>query len=69
LALVVLPDDTELDDALWDLDDVEGFGVGGVGLEEGLEGSGELGECLEKGQVRSGRGGDGSYLLKLGFLW
>lgn len=44
LALVVLPDDAELDDALGDGDDLEGFLVLWVLLEErgGLEGGDEL---------------------------
>jgi len=41
-ALVVLPDDAELDDALGDLDDFEGGLVLGVSLEERGDGSGEL---------------------------
>ena len=44
LALVVLPGDAELDDALGDGGDLEGFAVFGVGLEEGavFEGGGEF---------------------------
>lgn len=44
LALVVLPHHAELDDALGDGDDLEGFAVLGVLLEEGgvLEGGGKL---------------------------
>lgn len=44
LALVVLPDDTELDDALGDGDDLEGSTVFGVLLEQGagLKGRGKL---------------------------
>lgn len=44
VSLVVLPDNAELDDALWDRDDLEGGLVLGVLLEEGgvLEGRGEL---------------------------
>lgn len=44
LTLVVLPDDTELDDTLGDGDDLEGLAVLRVLLEEGrvLEGRGEL---------------------------
>lgn len=44
LALVVLPDDTELDDALRDSSDLESLLVFGVLLEEGgvLEGRGKL---------------------------
>ena len=44
LALVVLPDDAELDNTLGDGDDLEGGLVLGVLLEEGavLEGAGEL---------------------------
>lgn len=44
--LVVFPDDTELNDTLGDLDDVEGLLVLGVGGQEGLEGGGELVERL-----------------------
>lgn len=44
LALVVLPDNAELDDTLGDGDDLEGLAVLGVLLEESgvLEGRGEL---------------------------
>ena len=35
LSLVILPDDAELDDALWDGDDLEGGPVFGVLFEEG----------------------------------
>lgn len=44
LAGVILPGDTELDDALGDSADLEGSAVLGVLLEEGavLEGAGEL---------------------------
>jgi hypothetical protein len=44
LQLVVLPDDTELDDTLGDGDDLQGSLVFGVLLEEGgvLEGRGQL---------------------------
>lgn len=50
-AVVVLPDDAELDHALGDGDDLEGDLVFGVLLEEGrvLECAGEL--CLEGGNV------------------
>ena len=41
-ALVVFPQDTELDDALGDLDDFESCLVLGVALEEGSDGSSEL---------------------------
>jgi hypothetical protein len=48
LALVVLPDNAELDDALGDGNDFEGLLVLGVLLEDGgtLEGGGELWEAL-----------------------
>lgn len=46
IALVVLPDDAELEDTLGDLDDVECTLVLGVGFEEWLEGDGELLERL-----------------------
>lgn len=44
LELVVFPDDAELDDTLWDGDDLQGGLVFGVLLEEGgvLEGRGQL---------------------------
>lgn len=44
LALVVLPDNTEVDDALWDGGDLQGLLVLWVLLEEGgvLEGGGKL---------------------------
>jgi hypothetical protein len=44
LEVVILPDDAELDDALWDGDDGEGSLVFWVLLEEGgvLEGRGQL---------------------------
>jgi len=44
LVLVIFPDDTELDDALWDGGDLECFLVFGVLLEKGrvLEGGGQL---------------------------
>ena len=49
LALVVLPDNAELDDALGDRDDLEGLLVFGVLGEEGggLEGGDELCEVLD----------------------
>jgi hypothetical protein len=49
LALVVLPDNTELDDALGDGDDLEGLFVFGVLGEEGggLKGGDELCGVLE----------------------
>lgn len=44
LEVVVFPDDAELDDTLWDGDDLQGGLVFGVLLEEGgvLEGRGQL---------------------------
>jgi hypothetical protein len=45
-AIVVLPDNTELEDTLGNLDDVESLLVLGVGLQEGLEGLGELIQSL-----------------------
>jgi len=44
LSLVILPDDSELDDALWDGDDLEGGLVFWLLLEEGavLEGRDEF---------------------------
>ena len=47
LALVIFPSNTELDDALGDLHDVECALVLGVGLDEGLDGLSELIERLK----------------------
>lgn len=50
LQVVVLPNNTELDDALWDGNDLEGGLVLWVLLEEGgvLEGGCELCECVRR---------------------
>lgn len=48
LSLVVLPDDSELDDSLGDLDDLEGLLVLGVLLEELREGKGRKGVKISR---------------------
>lgn len=54
LAVVILPDDAELDDALGDGDDLEGGAVLGVLLEEGgvLEGADQLCVIIKSALVR-----------------
>lgn len=56
VAIVILPDDAELDDALGDGADLEGGAVLGVLLEEGalLKGAGEL--CRRSGVLDNGKG-------------
>lgn len=44
---VVLPDDTELDDALRNLDDIKSFLVVRVGSQERLQALGKLVQCLQ----------------------
>ena len=44
--MVVLPDDTELQDTLRNLDDIEGLLVFGVGLQEWLQAGGQLVQSL-----------------------
>ena len=70
LALVVLPDDAELDDALGDGDDLERGLVFGVLLEEGavFEGRGQL--CLWGRSVSReiGREGKGREVVVLGTI-
>lgn len=46
LSLVIFPDNTELYDALRNLDDIKGTLVIGVGLEERLERDRKLGQSL-----------------------
>lgn len=48
LALVVFPDNAELENTLGDLDDFECLCVFGIGGQEGLQAVGELVESLEK---------------------
>ena len=47
-ALIILPDHAKLDNALWDLDDLERLLVFRVGLEEGLQTGGHLVKRLFK---------------------
>lgn len=46
LSLVIFPNNTELNDALWNLDDIKSTLVIGVGLEERLERDRKLGQSL-----------------------
>ena len=48
LAFVILPNNTELDNTLGNLDDLESFLVFGVGLQENLKTLGKLSERLLK---------------------
>lgn len=48
LALIVLPDNAELDNALGYLHDLEGFLIFGVQLEERLQARGNLREGLHR---------------------
>ena len=63
-AIVALPSDAELDDALGDLHHGERLAVLGVLLEEGLEGRGDLVHGLSS--ARDHTSGDGAHLLELG---
>jgi len=66
-AVVTLPSNTELDDTLGDLDNVESSAVLGVDGEEGLDGLGDLGDRLRwvrKFMWRRARGA--THLLELG---
>ena len=65
-ALVVLPDDAELDDALGDLDDVERGLVLGVSLKERGDGGGEfVASLLELGLGRLDHFAKGEWILDL----
>jgi hypothetical protein len=62
LSLVILPGDSELDDSLGDLDDLEGLGVFGVLLQEGGEGTFDF----RKGLFEFGLGGQVGHV---GWMW
>lgn len=74
LAVIILPDDAELNHTLRDLDDIKSLLILGVRLEERLKRLSELVESLEISPLRQGiliviSEKSTANLLKLGFDW
>lgn len=70
LALVILPDNAELQDTLRDLNDLESLFICGVGCQEGPQALLELVAGLERPMNNLARvGSEETYLFEFGFKW